>query len=74
MSSSPASGRWPGPPGTSTGFVRVCDALQLGVRLVGYVRAGQAGLDEFRGVLEALDASEFAPAQALLGEILEALA
>ena len=55
-------------------FVRVCDALQLGVRLVGYVRAGQAGLDEFRGGLEALDASEFAPAQALLGEILEALA
>ena len=28
-------------------FARLCDRLQLGVRLVGYRRSGQRGLDEF---------------------------
>ena len=51
--------------------VALCDSLQLGVRLVGYRREGRAGLDEFRRGLEELDCSGFAPAQALLDEILE---
>lgn len=54
-------------------FARLCDKLQLGVRLVGYRRAGQAGLDEFRGGLEALDCAEFPAAAALREEILAAL-
>jgi len=54
-------------------FVRLCDALQLGVRLVGYQRAGRRGLREFRAGLEALDCSEFTPAKTLRREILAAL-
>ena len=54
-------------------FVHLCDRLQLGVRLVGYVCAGQGGLDEFRPALEDLDCSEFPPAARLREEILAAL-
>ena len=54
-------------------LVALCDRLQLGVRLVGYQREGRSGLDEFRRGLEELDCTGFAPAQALLDEILEAL-
>ncbi|MCP3920491.1 MAG: HD domain-containing protein [bacterium] len=54
-------------------LARLCDKLQLGVRLVGYVRAGQAGLGDFRPGLEALDCGEFPAAQALQAEILAAL-
>jgi putative hydrolase of HD superfamily len=53
-------------------FVRVCDRLQLGLRLVAYVRAGRRGLDEFRATVAGLDASEFAAAAALQAEILAA--
>ena len=55
-------------------FARLCDKLQLGVRLLGYVRAGWRGLEEFRGGLEALDCAEFAPCDELRREILAALA
>ena len=51
-------------------FVVLCDRLQLGVRLVGYLREGRSGLDGFRRGLEELDCSAFPPAQALLDEIL----
>lgn len=54
-------------------FVKVCDALQLGVRLLGYVRTGRRGLGEFRSGLEELDASEFPPAEALRVAILAGL-
>lgn len=54
-------------------LVRLCDKLQLGVRLVALRRAGIGGLDEFREGLLALDASEFTPAEDLRREILDAL-
>ena len=54
-------------------FAALCDRLQLGVRLVGYVRAGLGGLGEFRDGLEGLDAAEFPPAEDLRREILDAL-
>lgn len=54
-------------------FARLCDELQLGVRLVGYRRAGRAGLGEFAEGLLALDCAEFPPAEELRREILAAL-
>jgi 5'-deoxynucleotidase YfbR-like HD superfamily hydrolase len=53
-------------------FVKLCDRLQLGVRLVGYERAGQRGLDGFRAGLRQLDASEFPACATLLAEVLAA--
>ena len=53
-------------------LARLCDRLQMGVRLVGYRRQGLQGLDEFRASIEALDGSEFSPAEALRREILAA--
>ena len=55
-------------------FARLCDKLQLGVRLLGYVRAGQRGLEEFRTGLQRLDASEFEACEGLQRELLAALA
>jgi putative hydrolase of HD superfamily len=54
-------------------LVALCDKLQLGVRLVGYLRAGHAGLRDFEGGLVELDATEFEPAEALRLEIVAAL-
>ena len=54
-------------------FVRLCDKLHLGVRLVGYLRTGVRGLMEFRAGIEELDCSEFAACEELRGEILKAL-
>ena len=51
-------------------FARVCDRLQLGLRLLGYRRSGWAGLEEFEATLRALDCGEFAPAAELQREIL----
>ncbi|MEM9379729.1 MAG: HD domain-containing protein [Planctomycetota bacterium] len=42
-------------------FVKACDRLHLGVRLVGYERAGTRGLGEFWSTLEAGRFDEFAP-------------
>jgi hypothetical protein len=53
--------------------VRVCDRLQLGLRLLAYRRAGHTRLDEFRATIAALDCSEFPPAAALRDEILARL-
>jgi putative hydrolase of HD superfamily len=55
-------------------FVRVCDRLQLGLRLLGYRRAGRAGLQEFEAALRGLDCSEFAPARELQAELVAELA
>lgn len=46
-------------------FAHLCDRLQLGVRLLAYLRAGRRGLDEFVAGLEALDAREFPPCEEL---------
>jgi putative hydrolase of HD superfamily len=54
-------------------FARLCDRLQMGVRLVGYHRLGVRGLEEFRATIEALDCSEFSLAERLRAEILAAL-
>lgn len=54
-------------------LVRLCDKLQLGLRLLAYARAGERGLEEFRTGLQALDCSEFAPAQQLQARLLAAL-
>ncbi len=54
-------------------FAHLCDTLQLGVRLLGYERAGQRGLEEFHAGLVELDASEFEPAEALRRDLVRAL-
>lgn len=54
-------------------FVQLCDKLQLGVRLLAYLRAGARGLDEFVAGLAGLDCGEFAPCAALRRELLEAI-
>lgn len=53
-------------------FCRLCDKLQLGVRLVGYRRAGLGVLDDFREGLARLDCSEFPPAEQLRRAVLDA--
>ena len=42
-------------------FVKACDRLHLGVRRVGYERAGLRGLDEFWGTLDDDRFDEFTP-------------
>jgi 5'-deoxynucleotidase YfbR-like HD superfamily hydrolase len=54
-------------------FVHVCDRLQLGLRLVAYVRAGRRGLEEFARTVKELDCREFPAAGALRDEILAAV-
>jgi putative hydrolase of HD superfamily len=54
-------------------FARVCDRLQLGLKLVAYTRAGHTGLGEFRATVRELDCVEFGAAAALKAEILAAL-
>jgi putative hydrolase of HD superfamily len=54
-------------------FVGLCDKLQMGLRLLVYVRAGARGLGEFRPGLEALDCSEFQGCDELRQQILTQL-
>lgn len=54
-------------------FARICDKLQLGVRLLAYQRAGRGELDDFVETLRGLDCEEFEPASALHAELLSAL-
>ena len=54
-------------------FTADCDALALGVRLVGYRRAGHACPGDFDSAVRASERSEFAPVRALGAEILAAL-
>jgi len=51
-------------------FARLCDRLQMGVRMAGYRRIGVRGLEEFAATIRDLDCSEFPPAAALREEIL----
>lgn len=53
-------------------FARACDKLHLGLRALGYRRAGLGDLDEFRGTMSAVDCSEFAPLAELQRELLQA--
>lgn len=55
-------------------LVRLCDKLQLGLRLLAYLRSGARGLEDFEEGLERLDCSEFPPAAELHARLLEALA
>lgn len=50
-------------------FVKACDVLQLGVRLLALERAGHGGLDEFWEHLAAAELAEFQPAEALRAAI-----
>ena len=54
-------------------FARICDKLQLGVRLLAYQRAGLGELDDFVETLRGLDCEGFEPASALHAELLSAL-
>ena len=54
-------------------FARLCDKLHLGLRLLGYVRAGQGGLEEFGAGLAELDCGEFPPCETLRRALVEAL-
>lgn len=54
-------------------FARLCERLQLGVRLAGYHRSGVRGLEEFAATVAGLDCGEFPPAAELQREILAAL-
>ena len=54
-------------------FVHACDKLQLGVRLLGYLRAGQRGLGHFRDGLAELSIPEFEPCETLRRELLAAI-
>jgi putative hydrolase of HD superfamily len=46
-------------------FVKACDRLQLGVRLLRQLRAGQRGLDEFLDTVRAADLGGFAELEEL---------
>ena len=54
-------------------FAAVCDKLHLGLRLVGYRRAGQRGLEDFAAGLRDLDCAGFGPCEALKASLLSAL-
>ena len=54
-------------------FAKLCDGLQLGVRLLAYRRAGHGGLDEFVETVAGLDASEFPVAAELRDALLAEL-
>ncbi len=48
-------------------FVKLCDQIQLGVRLVAYEQAGQRGLDEFwTGLAPSTESAAFPAVEALL--------
>lgn len=54
-------------------LARLCDKLQLGIRLLAYRRAGQQGLEGFTEGLKDLNCAEFAPAEELRQALLAAL-
>jgi len=54
-------------------FAKLCDKLHLGLRLLGYARAGARGLDEFRPGLVELDCAEFPPCAELRDALIDAL-
>ncbi|QDU86265.1 hypothetical protein Pla163_34160 [Planctomycetes bacterium Pla163] len=54
-------------------FARVCDRLQLALRLLAYARAGARGLGRFRRGVEGLDCSEFDVAREMRDEVVAAI-
>ena len=54
-------------------FVKVCDQLQLGLRLLRYLREGRGGLDEFLATVRAVDTRGFAPLAELHAQLVRAL-
>ena len=50
-------------------FARLCDKLHLGLRLVGYLRSGARGLDDFYEGIVTLDCAGFEPCEALRREL-----
>ncbi len=54
-------------------LAHLCDGLQLAIRLLAYREAGQGGLDDFMPGVQALDCSEFPPAEELHRAILARL-
>lgn len=54
-------------------FVRAADRLQLGLRLVAYLRAGHRGLGEFRDSVDEAECGEFAPLATLQRDLQAAL-
>lgn len=53
-------------------FAKTCDRLQLGLRLLAYLRAGQRGLDDFLEGLRGESFREFAPCEAFRRELVDA--
>jgi putative hydrolase of HD superfamily len=54
-------------------FTRACDRLQLGLCLLGYLRAGARADRQFRDWIAAQELSEFAPCAQLQRELLSAI-
>jgi putative hydrolase of HD superfamily len=54
-------------------FARLCDRLQLGVRLLAYLRSGQRGLEDFVETVRGTDPGEFPAASAFHADLLAAL-
>lgn len=54
-------------------FVGLCDQLQMGVRLLAYLRGGQRGLDDFRSSVAGLDCREFPPVASFQEQLLAAM-
>ncbi|MFT4538505.1 MAG: putative hydrolase of HD superfamily [Planctomycetota bacterium] len=55
-------------------FVRICDRLQLGLCLLGYLRSGYKDLRDFQHGLMELDCSEFPGLQRLHVELMASIA
>lgn len=51
-------------------FAKLCDRLQLGLRLLAYLRAGRRGLGDFEETLRGADCSEFDVAERFHGQLL----
>lgn len=54
-------------------LAKLCDRLQLGVRLLAYLRSGQRGLEEFVATVREVDTTEFPPAAELHAALVSAL-
>lgn len=54
-------------------FVRACDRLQLGLRLLGYLRAGARADRQFRDWIAAQELAEFPPCAQLQSELVSAI-
>jgi len=54
-------------------FAKLCDRLQLGLRLLAYLRSGRRRLEDFVETLRALDCAEFPVAGEFQAELLRAI-